>query len=490
MTSHMFMGCIIVSSFQVRHGQPARASEGPPTPWTHWDLTGDLLQEENHTSTQIIDVDHVYYTSKIFSPSDAELWVNFTQETWKNLSSLPKLQRQVQRVYLSFEFPFYGHLLKAVTVASGGFIYTGEMMHQPLTSTQYIAPLMADFDPSLSHDSFVFYGDNGTALVVQWSHLYLQDNSRLGPFTFQVALHQDGRILFTYKQVPVDVSLISTEHHPVRVGLSDAFVVQHQIEQIPNVRRKTFYEYHKVDILKSSVSSHTGVEMFPLPTCLQFSSCGSCVSSQIGFNCSWCSRLQRCSSGFDRSRQDWVDHGCLDEKRDPRCVQAPGPSEALPSTQSTTPVLSAATEDPHSGQGAANTSLNSMVMRGAAAKQSTAEGLEVPGNVQVGLVVGVAVGTVAVTTAVLLAVYIYMHPTSSLSLFFLERRPTQWPILRFRRGSGRPSYAEVEHAGLDQDTSVVIDPKQVFIISDRRESEQKEGFVVSDQRERFLSDKC
>lgn len=67
-----------------------------------------------------------------------------------------------------------------------------------------------------------------------------------------------------------------------------------------------------------------------------------------------------------------------------------------------------------------------------------------------------------------------------------QRRPTHWPILKFRRGSGRPSYAEVEAPGQDRDGTVVIDLKQSFVISSRRESEQKEGFIVPDQRERFL----
>uniref|UniRef100_A0A3B4A437 PSI domain-containing protein n=1 Tax=Periophthalmus magnuspinnatus TaxID=409849 RepID=A0A3B4A437_9GOBI len=340
------------------------------------------------------DVDHVYYMSKVYSPTDAlraELWVNFSerQETWRNHGSLPNLHRQAKVRHSSTLSPVWDIKLRQTF----GFIYTGEVMHQLLTATQYIAPLMANFDPSLSQNSSVFYFDNGTALVVQWSDIHLQDNSSLGPFTFQATLHKEGRIVFAYKQIPVDISLISTDHHPVRVGLSDAFVVLHQIEQIPNVRRKTIYEYHKVDILKSSISSCTGVEFFPLPTCLQFSSCGLCVSSQIGFNCSWCSRLQRCSSGFDRNRQDWVDHGCLDE------------------------VCTCPDEVPD----------------------------------QVGLVVGVAVGTVVITAAVLLSLYVYIHPTSGLSLFFIERRPTRWPMLQFRRGSGRPSYAEVELTGRDLD---------------------------------------
>ena len=42
-----------------------------------------------------------------------------------------------------------------------GFIYTGDIIHRLLTATQYIAPLMANFDPSLSKNSTVFYFDNG-----------------------------------------------------------------------------------------------------------------------------------------------------------------------------------------------------------------------------------------------------------------------------------------------------------------------------------------
>lgn len=66
-----------------------------------------------------------------------------------------------QTVQLSFEFPFYGHLVRNVTVATGGFLYTGDYVHSWLAATQYIAPLMANFDTSISNDSFVKLYDNG-----------------------------------------------------------------------------------------------------------------------------------------------------------------------------------------------------------------------------------------------------------------------------------------------------------------------------------------
>jgi len=67
----------------------------------------------------------------------------------------------LQTVKLSFEFPFYGRYLKNVTIATGGFLYTGNYVHSWLAATQYIAPLMANFDTSISNKSFVKYLDNG-----------------------------------------------------------------------------------------------------------------------------------------------------------------------------------------------------------------------------------------------------------------------------------------------------------------------------------------
>ncbi|XP_029930432.1 plexin domain-containing protein 2 [Myripristis murdjan] len=474
----------------------------------------DLLTEEGHdNSSQIVDVDHAYYTSKIYGPGDPaskELWVDIDEmeeDSWKAHGFLSSTHRQAEEI----------------TVATGGFIYTGDIIHRMLTATQYIAPLMANFDPSLSKNSTVFYFDNGTVFVVQWNQVHLQDNFSLGTFTFQAILHSDGRIIFSYKEIPVDINDISVENHPVKVGLSDAFVVLHEIEQIPNVRRRTVYEYHKVDILKSKISNSTAVEMLPLPTCLQFSSCGPCVTSQIGFNCSWCNRLQRCSSGFDRNRQEWVDLGCLDERRDPRCVRMPNTTNTTnttsphhvhtttaaitttaqqrtanmtptplsktstatsPPTHSSTSRRTASTAQPPTSKPTQDgTKISLHIDEAPAEAESTEESEE---RIQTGLLVGIVLVMVIMATAVLLSVYMYNHPTSSASLFFMERRPTRWPIMKFRRGSGNPSYAEVEAAGQEKDSTVVIDPKQSFIISDRRESDQKEGFIIPDQRERFL----
>ncbi|XP_047224409.1 plexin domain-containing protein 2-like [Girardinichthys multiradiatus] len=473
-----------------------------------------LLEEEGQQkANRIVDIDHVYYTSKVYGPGDAPskyLWVNISEmkrEEWKVFRLLSSTHRQTERVNLSFSFPFYGHLLKEITIATGGFIYTGDVPHQMLAATQYIAPLMANFDTSLSKNSTMLYYDNGTALVVQWNQVHLQDIS-LGTFTFQVTLHSDGRIIFAYKEIPVDINDINSKNHPIKVGLSDAFMVLHNIEQIHNVRRRTIYEYHRVNILKSKISNSTAVEMLPLPTCLQFSSCGPCATSQIGFNCSWCSRLQRCSSGFDRNRQEWVDFGCP-ERQDPECLPMKNVKDgtshpmkhlSFPFTSTSkqmkilnmtsTPFSRTSTTNKlssHSGNGSKDKSSEQQPANTSADDGNTESieesGKAMPGGVLAGLIIMMIV----LLAAVLMSTYMYNHPTSSASLFLMERRSTHWPILKFRRGSSRPSYAEVETPGQDIDGSVIIDFKQSFVISDRRESEQREGFIVPDQRERFLA---
>lgn len=109
----------------------------------------------------------------------------------------------------------------------------GEITHQMLTATQYVAPLMANFDPSFSNNSTVRYFDNGeyqaaapapvydrkvsfheleracnqrplhsgNLFVVQWDNVHLKDREDEGSFTFQAVLRRNGTIVFNYRDV-------------------------------------------------------------------------------------------------------------------------------------------------------------------------------------------------------------------------------------------------------------------------------------------------
>uniref|UniRef100_A0A8C7GVP3 Plexin domain-containing protein 2-like n=1 Tax=Oncorhynchus kisutch TaxID=8019 RepID=A0A8C7GVP3_ONCKI len=401
-------------------------------------LSAEDSQDTDNSSQIEEDTDHNYYTSKTYGPTDPmskDLWVNVDQmdkDKVKIHGILSNTHRQAARVNLSFDFPFYGHFLRDLTVATGG-----------------------------------------TALVVQWDHVHLQDNYNLGSFTFQATLHSDGRIVFAYKEIPMEVAQISSVNHPVKVGLSDAFVVVHRIQQIPNVRRRTIYEYHRVELTKTKITNSTAVEMMPLPTCLQFTSCDSCISSQINFNCSWCHLLHRCSSGFDRHRQDWVDNSCPDETKAKSCdiisttqldpfittLVAKTTGQSRSRGETTTAGASSSTSRPPTSVPTEDDTKIALHLKdnGAMPKESAAERKDTH-PLHTGLILGILVVLLIMAAAVLVTVYIYHHPTSAASLFFIERRPSRWPAMKFRRGSGHPAYAEVEPVG-----------------------QEKEGFIESEQ---------
>ncbi|ENN70185.1 tumor endothelial marker 7, partial [Dendroctonus ponderosae] len=195
----------------------------------------------------------------------------------------------LQTVQLSFEFPFYGRYIKNVTVATGGFLYTGNYIHSWLAATQYIAPLMANFDNGISNSSLVKYLDNGTAFTVEWENVQLRDKPNK-EFTFQTTLYKNGDIVFVYKAVPMSIKNINSEHHPVKVGVSDAYILDRTTElehnrlfhddfRLSDVRRKTIYEYHRVIFNDEEIKNGTAIYLTALPTCLNYLNCSSCLIS-------------------------------------------------------------------------------------------------------------------------------------------------------------------------------------------------------------------
>lgn len=238
-----------------------------------------------------------------------------------------------------------------------GFIFTGDITHRMLTATQYIAPLMANFDPSYSKDSTVQYLDNGKmppdiwtcprfsdcliscltpvwhslfsgeVFVVQWERVRLLGKESEGTFTFQAALYKTGTITFSYRDVSLPCALSSLPNMlssklkviHLFVCLSDTSVIRcdwlgwassegrfvwrlhghitfssitrsaiifmpvhHQISlqgvlrkpsgiwpfDISNTeaQQRTIYEYHRVEIDTTKISSYSAVEFTALPS--------------------------------------------------------------------------------------------------------------------------------------------------------------------------------------------------------------------------------
>lgn len=116
-----------------------------------------------------------------------------------------------------------------MTIATGGFCYVGDQTHSWLAATQYIAPLMANFD-TVGESSFIKYAtDKKTKLIISWENVTLRDNRDAGLFNFQAHLLINGDIYFVYKDVPLEVKKISDVNHPCKLGISDAYLFNHKL---------------------------------------------------------------------------------------------------------------------------------------------------------------------------------------------------------------------------------------------------------------------
>ncbi|XP_050315291.1 plexin domain-containing protein 2 [Anthonomus grandis grandis] len=273
---------------------------------------GDDIEKQDLAKNNITNIkydNHIFYNSTMYNDPEKgkEFWVDMSKQADVKVNDLlSNSHRRAATVKLSFEFPFYGRYIQNVTIATGGFLYTGNYVHSWLAATQYIAPLMANFDTGISNDSVVRYVDNGTSFTVEWDRVDLQDKPG-SVFTFQVTLNKNGDIIFVYKNVSIPIKNIDDKFHPVKIGLSDAYILDRTVFY---VRRKTIYEYHRVSFNKEEIRNWTAIYLKALPTCLDLLNCSSCLTNQLGLNCSWCPSLNQCSTGTDRNRQLWLDKNC------------------------------------------------------------------------------------------------------------------------------------------------------------------------------------
>ena len=68
-----------------------------------------------------------------------------------------------------------------------------------------------------------------TSFTVEWEKVVLHDKPEDGAFTFQATLHQNGDIVFVYTAIPLVVENIKDTLHPVKVGLSDAYIMDRTV---------------------------------------------------------------------------------------------------------------------------------------------------------------------------------------------------------------------------------------------------------------------
>jgi hypothetical protein len=393
------------------------------------DVTNTTLMQNNITKT--VNDTHQYYNST-FIVNDGicrKYWIDMDNHPELKINHLlSQSHRRAATVKLKFDFPFYGYNVRNITIATGGFLYTGDYVHSWLAATQYIAPLMANFDTRLSNASYVKYADNGTAFTVEWEKVVLQDRPKAGAFTFQVTLHQNGDIVFVYSMIPLLVEKIVDTLHPVKVGLSDAYIMDRTVFF---VRRKTIYEYHRVNFNRQDIKNCTVIYLKALPTCLNSDNCHECLTKVPEFECKWCPELHKCSTGTSRQRQEWLLKGC-----DVRNVKE---TENCPAQITTY----RGDQYDHDGHVHPEDSIATNEM-GMKKERSGSSSLESPASNKVNMSVS---GIIGILTVIALvgglagwAVYAYRNPHSASGQMLIRYRPSQWS---WRRGEARYTAATI-----------------------------------------------
>ena len=252
-----------------------------------------------------------YYEYKIFKIRNRNnsIWIK-PNDNWEEIQLSINSNRK-----LKFYFPFFGHMIQHVRMLYSGIISLSDFDHLGnIHESQYIAPMMADFayeDPKCK--GFVL--DNGKMAVFTWTNCQTKAGVENQRFNFQLQIYPSGKINFVYLNITANFpEKLVDMAHPIIIGLSDAYVIEHTIGQLTTNQIVT---YHKIDLKdklvaelkdghKEIVVGHNEivVNFQPMKTCNQFRTCWECTTHGTKFNCIWCSGLKRCSdNGIDRNYQ-------------------------------------------------------------------------------------------------------------------------------------------------------------------------------------------
>nr|XP_022309896.1 plexin domain-containing protein 2-like isoform X3 [Crassostrea virginica] len=370
-----------------------------------------------------VSQNHKYYTSTVLrgSPNFNDYWDELFDV--KHSEPLSGSHRVAVSVPINFKFKFYGHDVSKITIATGGFLYMSPFLHQWLTATQYIAPLMANFDTGLKNDSYILYRDFGDRFVVEWRDVFLQDQNHSDPFSFQTTLHTNGTIVFAYKEIPLSIQSIEIKNHPVKVGVSDAFYIDtiqgvkskngshHRYsDSNEGIQRRTIYEYHRVEVDFGRIQSNTIVILDPLITCNIAKDCTTCLTQDDSFDCKWCPKVQRCSDGIDWLRQEWRDKGCEIQAYSKPSLCNPGSTDR----PRTTPTTTLTPKTP--------------ARLGCSGSKNDCSFKDAKKGVSAATIGGVVVAVLFLTLLIMGGVwffYAYTHPTSASGQWMINHRPSE-----------------------------------------------------------------
>ena len=84
----------------------------------------------------------MYYNSTVITNPESAMshWADFSSDSGVDHLThemLSNSHRRAATISLKFAFPFYGHPIKNVTIATGGFLYLGETLSVHVLSLMF-----------------------------------------------------------------------------------------------------------------------------------------------------------------------------------------------------------------------------------------------------------------------------------------------------------------------------------------------------------------
>ncbi len=145
--------------------------------------------------------------------------------------------------------------------------------------------------------------------------------------------------------------------------------------------------------------------------CNTFTDCSSCLANRgKRYNCSWCDDIQKCSDGYDRSRQQWIRAQCHRLASEDICPNS--------------------MEDTYDNNHFLSSSLPSIIHFEKRKESFVSSSRQYSTFQTFRTVLILALLTLGVTY-----IYAYRNPTSPAGMWLLEHRPSTY-IARFKRFTG------------------------------------------------------
>ncbi|CAB3381105.1 Hypothetical predicted protein [Cloeon dipterum] len=256
----------------------------------------DLKSKKHETKTlatissKAIDVHHSMRTT--FIPQNKklanDLWLDM-----KKHENVVHLEDEKKIIYLSFSFKLYDKNITNLAVSQQGEIFDVKRKQWSIFA------LLA-----ISAKSEVTYVDTGDSLVVQWE--------------------KNGSVDFVYKHIPISLKYAILNN----ASNVDTFGIGYELEVFSDnyTKNERIYLGYHFDVINFNIRNGTVVRFEPVPLCLNYNSCGSCVKSKIqthlndSLPCFWCPDLNLCSSKQDFLKEIWSKSNCSIQEAESRDI--------------------------------------------------------------------------------------------------------------------------------------------------------------------------